>query len=191
VLGDGTARDRLLADPEDVVQQVVRLHLSCYGPASRHDIAWWTGLGLRRIDTALASLGPELTVRPGPLERDYWDLADGMPEAVADVGTHLLPEFDATLVGYDPVARGRFVSPEHHAILWAAANGLLLAPVLHEGRLVGYWRLEGAGRSRHLAVRCFEGCPRPSADALSGPAARVTVALGLEVADVSIGVHPG
>ncbi|HEY0641907.1 MAG TPA: crosslink repair DNA glycosylase YcaQ family protein, partial [Nocardioides sp.] len=34
----------------------VALHLRAHGPASRHDVAWWSGLGLRVVDELLADL---------------------------------------------------------------------------------------------------------------------------------------
>ena len=44
---------------EAAMAAVVLLHVRSHGPASRHDIAWWSGVGLREIDAALAQ-GKEL-----------------------------------------------------------------------------------------------------------------------------------
>lgn len=189
LLGDGAERDRLVGDTGAAAARVVRLHLASYGPASRHDIAWWSGLGLRRVDAALEALAPELTVRPGPDGRDYWDLAEGVPDPVDDVGTRLLPEFDALVVGYDPRARDRFVDPAHLPLLWPSTNGLLLPPVLHRGQIVGSWRLEGSGRRRRLEVSVFPGCPGPTGQQLEEPATGVAAALAIEVTDVTVREH--
>ena len=43
----------------------VALHVRCHGPVSRHDIAWWSGLGLRVVDAAIESLGLVGVDRPG------------------------------------------------------------------------------------------------------------------------------
>lgn len=58
-------RDFVLADPEAAVDAVLRRHLSASGPASRHDVAWWSGLGLRAVDAGLVRLAAELTGQDG------------------------------------------------------------------------------------------------------------------------------
>jgi len=73
LLGD---RSAVFADPDGAVDATARRHLSAYGPASRHDIAWWSGLGLRVVDSALGRLAGELTEREGPDGRIYHDLLE-------------------------------------------------------------------------------------------------------------------
>lgn len=189
VPGDIPERAALVADPAAALSALARVHLCVFGPATRRDLAWWAGIGLRQADAALETLRPEATVRPGPDGAEYWDLAEGMPRGIGDVGTRLLPEFDAVLVGYHPRARDRFVAPEHLSVLWTQANGLILPPVLHQGRVVGYWRLEGSGRRRRLRVSGFPGCPWPDEADLAEPIAAVTAAMNLEITDVMIGSH--
>ena len=86
----------------------------------------------------------------------------GAPPPREVPGVRLLPEFDAVLCGYDPKARDRFVSPADHELLWHRNNGYMLAPVLVDGRVGGYWRIEGTGRDRTLAVSSFAGCAQAS-----------------------------
>ena len=130
--------ERPLPRPEVAVQDVVLVHLAAHGPSSRHDLAWWAGLGLRVVDDALAGI-PGLVWVTGPDGREYADLPDA-PEPVDLPGVRLLPEFDALLCGYDPKARDRFVTPERHAQLWVGANGLVRPPLLVDGRIGGWWR---------------------------------------------------
>lgn len=171
--------------PGDPAVAAVRLHLRTHGPASRHDLAWWSGLGLRAVDAALSDLGREQALwrAVGPDDRTYVDLP-GAPAPVQERGVRLLPEFDAILCGYDPAARGRFVSPDHHALLWSRRNGLILPPVLIDGRVGGYWRLEGSGRRRRLEVHCFGRRPRRSD--VAQPAGALASALALELTGVTI-----
>ena len=153
-------------------------HLASYGPSSRHDVAWWSGLGLRQVDVLLDQL--DVTWRDGPDGRAYADLP-GPPAAREVPGVRLLPEFDALLCGYDPKARDRFVSEADNDVLWHRDNGLMLAPVLVDGRIGGYWRLEGTGRSRALVVSSFPRSRRPRK-------AEVEEAAG--ALDHSAGPHP-
>lgn len=178
------AQDRS-APHEEAMAAVVLLHLSSHGPATRNDVAWWSGLGLREVDAALVALGERVSSRPGPGGADFWDTTDGGASPVSDVGTWLLPEFDAVLCGYDPKLRDRFVTPEQHAMLWNQQNGLMRSPLLHRGRLVGWWRLEGSGRRRRLQISCFDDVP--SEDDLSPSVAALTVALPVELSEVVVG----
>lgn len=172
--------DRAVADP---LVETVRLHLASYGPASRRDVAWWSGLGLRQVDSLLERLDPVWS--EGPDGRPYADLP-GAPAAREVPGVRLLPEFDAVLCGYDPKARDRFVSPADNDVLWRRANGLMLAPVLVDGRIGGHWRLVGSGASRELAILCFAGSRRPRKAELEEPVAALSTALAVAVTSVTV-----
>jgi Winged helix DNA-binding domain len=169
--------------PEDPLLELARLHLASYGPASRYDLAWWSGLGLRRVDDLMSRL--DLEWRDGPDGRAYADLPDA-PAARDLPGVRLLPEFDAVLCGYDPKARDRFVAPADNEVLWHRANGLMLAPVLVDGRIGGHWRLEGSGRQKSLAVSCFPGARRPRKAELDEPVAALSTALGATISSVTV-----
>ncbi len=144
-------REALLADPDAAADALVRRHVTAYGPSSRHDIAWFSGLGLRTIDAALARAAGELTPHDGPDGRTYWDLREP-PEPLALPGARLLPEFDALLCGFDPPARERFVDPANYRTLWHQDNGLLLAPLPARRaaqRLLAADRHRTAAHTRH------------------------------------------
>ena len=182
VLGDRTDR---IADVDGSVDTLVLRHLAAHGPASRNDLSWWSGLGLRVVDASLARLAGELAADEGPDGRTYVDLLDA-PGQVELPGVRLLPEFDALLCAYDPAARERFVDPGDYRQLWLPANGLMLAPLMVDGRLTGYWRLPGSGTSRPLEVTYFVGTRRPSRSELAEPVAALEAAYDVEVTRLSI-----
>jgi hypothetical protein len=91
------------------------------------------------------------------------------------------------LCGYDPKARDRFVTAADNDVLWHRNNGLMLAPVLVDGRIGGHWRLEGPARARELAVSPFPGSRRPRKAELDEPVAALSAALDVPVAAVSVG----
>ena len=169
--------------PADPVAEAVRTHVAAYGPATRHDVAWWSGLGLRQVDALLGRL--ELVWSEGPDGHAYADVPRS-PAPRELPGVRLLPEFDAVVCGYGPRGRHRFVAPADNAVLWHRANGLMLAPVLVDGRVGGHWRLEGSGRSKTLAVALFPGARRPRRAELDEPVAALAAALGLPVASVAV-----
>ncbi len=163
----------------------MRRHLSADGPASRYDIAWWSGLGLRVIDAALTRLADETTAQHGPDGRVYLDLA-GAPRLGEAPTLRLLPEFDALWCAYHPTARQRFVSPNHYRQLWFPQNGSMLAPLLCDGRLTGYWKFAGAGIKRSCEVSWFTGTRCPLASEIDGPVKALEAAYGITVTRVTI-----
>jgi hypothetical protein len=169
--------------PDDALLEAARLHNASYGPSSRRDVAWWSGLGLRQVDSLLERL--DLVWRDGPGGLPYADVPDA-PAARDLPGVRLLPEFDATLCGYDPKARDRFVEPADHERLWHKSNGYMLAPVLVDGRIGGYWRIEGSGRERSVAVTSFAGSRRPRKTELDEPVASLSTVLDVRLGSVTV-----
>lgn len=178
-------RKHVLADVEGSLDTLVRRHLACHGPSSRHDLAWWAGLGLTVVDAVLARLDPDLVTHRGPDGRDYHELP-GAPQAVEPPGVRLLPEFDATLCAYDSKRRDRFVTQEHFARLWNQHNALIQAPLMVDGRLTGAWRLEGSGARRRLDVRWFARTRRPRKAEVEEQAAALQTAYGVALTGVTV-----
>ena len=190
VMDDGRVRDEALADPEGALVALVHRHLTCHGPASRRDLAWWSGVGLRAVDAALASIRELVSAEApdGEVVHDLPGMPSGRGRHPAEVvpGVRLLPEFDALFCAYDPPARTRFVDPEHYQVLWKQENGLLLAPLMVDGRLTGWWRAEGSGRRRTCVVTWFEGTRPPRAGEVEEQLERIATAYpvtwtGLEI----------
>lgn len=161
----------------------VALHVRCHGPVSRHDIAWWSGLGLRVVDEALDALG--LVGVAGPDGRSYVDVPSPPPGGTLD-GLRFLPEFDALMCGYDPSSRGRFADPGHLRRLWNQNNGMVLPPLLVDGRITGYWRATGSAKRRPLEVVWFAGTRKPRKAELDAPVAALEAALDITITGVTL-----
>ncbi len=186
--GQGAPEYRTLAtDAGAEIGDAIGLHLRRHGPSSRHDLAWWSGLGLRAVDAHLTDLRSRLDLidHDGPDGRTYVDVPDS-PAPRALCGVRLLPEFDALMCGYDPAGRERFATPAHLTRLWNGANGLVLPPLLVDGRITGYWRATGSARRRPLAIVWFAGTRRPRTAELDAPVAALEAGLGITITEVSL-----
>ncbi|MBV9832180.1 MAG: AlkZ family DNA glycosylase [Marmoricola sp.] len=179
VLGD---RSEALGDPH-ALDELFRVHLAAHGPASRHDLAWWSGQRLGDVDAVLARL--DLGSTTGPDGRAYVDLP-GAPAPRVPEGVTLLPEYDALFCAYDPPARARFVTKEHNDRLWLSANGVVRPPILVDGRLTGHWSAGGSARRRPLEVTYFAGTRRPRKSELEEPVAALEAALAIEITSASV-----
>ncbi|UUZ58497.1 winged helix DNA-binding domain-containing protein [Nocardioides sp. B-3] len=182
--GQGAPVYRTLRPAEPMTPvDAVALHVRCHGPVSRHDIAWWSGLGLRVVDEAIDSLGP-VGVQ-GPDGRSYVDVRAPTAGRSLD-GVRFLPEFDALMCGYDPSSRDRFAHPGHLRRLWNLSNGMVLPPLLVDGRITGYWRATGSARKRPLEVVWFAGTRKPRQSELSEPVSSPEAALDITITGVTL-----
>ena len=178
-------------DVETALVLLVRAHLAASGPATRRDLAWWSGARLRQVDLAVGTLGDELARRTGPNGLEYLDLAEP-PFEVGDgsPGVRLLPEYDALLLAYDPKARDRFADAAAVAHTWNKANGVHSPTVLADGRLRGRWKLVRRGDSALISVQMFPGERPLDAGDLAGAASGVGAALALTITDVTVAAMP-
>lgn len=185
-----TVLDEPPVDPDEALTQLVRTHLTSFGPATRYDIAWWTGAGLRRVDAAVGRLAAELVSCPGPDDLLYLDLADPPDRGQGSPGTRLLPEYDALLLAYAPRARTRFADARAITFSWNRANGVHAPTVLAEGRLRATWRLQSAGGRTTLSVSMVPGERRLDEADLGEQARAVSKVLAVEIASVEV-TSPG
>lgn len=169
--------------PPATLGDAVALHVRAHGPVTRHDIAWWSGLGLRVVDEVLDRIG--LVGTPGPDGRTYVDLPDPPPGRDLP-GVRLLPEFDALMCAYEPTGRDRFADPAHLRRLWSQSNGLVLPPLLVDGRISGFWRATGPTRRRRLEVGWFARTRRPRRAEIAEASAVLEAALDISVTEVTI-----
>jgi hypothetical protein len=173
-------------EPAAALVDLTRQHVRAFGPATRRDVAWWTGEGLTAVDIALETLADELTARLGPDGQTYYDLIEAPTGGHADPGVRLLPEYDAVVVGYDPKARDRFLDPAHLPRIWMSANGVFSPGVLAGGRLVAAWKLVTDKSRRRIEVEMFPGVRRLTEDDLANQVTALEAALAIEVDDVAI-----
>jgi hypothetical protein len=130
--------------PEEGVVHLVRRYLAAFGPATRRDVAEWSGLPLREIAPALESLrlrrfraesGQELLDLPrAPLPT---------PETPAPV--RFLPAWDATLLVH---ARRTGILPEQYRpLVFNTKTPHSVNTFLVDGAVAGTWKHED-GRVR-------------------------------------------
>lgn len=141
---DWLGRQEDAPDRDTVVSDLAVRYLRSHGPARPEDLAAWSGLRLtdaRRAWKAIAARLDEVRSSVGPM----WTLrsrrAADRPKGVV----RLLPSFDEYLLGWKD--RGFAVAPEHRTKV-NAGGGWLHQVVVHDGRVVATWALEGTVRVR-------------------------------------------
>ncbi len=155
--------------------QVVRQYLRAFGPASEHDIAWWTGFTRSRVRAALSELRGELAQieidgLPGQwllLKDDIELLQKTRPARKPTV--NLLPGLDPYLMGYRE--RGRWLDEARTAWVFDRAGNATNA-ILVEGRAAGVWDVVSTGEPG-VKLFLFEATPGRVLDAIQAEAQRL------------------
>jgi hypothetical protein len=132
---------------------LIRRYLAAFGPASRSDIATFTGLPPKNIDDVterlpLRTFGTEggetlLDIRGAPL-----------PPADVAAPVRFLPTFDATLLVH--ARRAQILPERYRAMIFSTKTPQSIGTFLVDGQVAGTWRTDGA----RIAFSPFEPLPR-------------------------------
>lgn len=151
----------------EALQELAARYASARGAVSAQDLAWWAGLTMTEAKTGL-----KLATESGQLvecstTRDEKPAALWVDPRLLDEPSHpdkeswlLLPAFDEHLLGYQN--RTPQLAPEHFDRIVPGRNGMFLATIVHNGRVVGTWK-KGTRKGEGLI-----GTPMPDVSLADG-----------------------
>lgn len=127
----------------DAARTLAQRFFEAYGPASKADLAAWSGLPAGLVAAAIASLRDDLEEVEAGGARMWLPKARGAgvrsPGAVRPA-VNLLGRFDTYLIGY--ADRG-VADPSGHVRRLTAGGGIIHPAVLEAGAVRGTWRAKG------------------------------------------------
>jgi hypothetical protein len=155
---------------ERAVAHTIRRFLAAFGPASRADLAQWTGVPLRVLDSGLDRM--RLRRFAADDGRELLDLPRA-PLAPADARApvRLLPVWDELLLAHANRSR---ILPDEYRKTVIARNGDVAQTFLVDGFVAGTWALKG----RRVTLTPFAPLPRTARRALEDEAARLAAFVG-------------
>jgi hypothetical protein len=150
------------ADPATARVELVRRYLAAFGPATRADVAEWSGLRVRDFEQLLDGL-PTFEDERG---RTLYDVPRApRPPADTPAPVRLLPRFDNLVLSHQD--RTRVLADEHRPLV--IEGGWVKSTFLVDGFVAGTWEVE-QGRVR---LEPFEPLPRRVHTELEAEAARL------------------
>jgi hypothetical protein len=153
------------AEPEAARIELVRRYLAAFGPATRADVAEWSGLRVRDCEPALDALEPLKRFRD-ERGRELLDLPQApLPPADTPAPVRLMPRFDNLVLAHKDRTR---VLPEEYrgAVI---DGGWVKSTLLVDGVVAGVWEIDD-GRVR---VEPFAPLPRAVRREVDDEAARL------------------
>jgi DNA glycosylase AlkZ-like len=146
--------------------EIVRRYLAAFGPATRADLANWSGLRVADFLPALEALEPLRRCRDEN-RRELLDLPRApLPSPDTPAPVRFLPKWDNVLLAF--ADRRRVISDEHRREV-VGKNGDVAPTFLVDGFVAGVWRVE-SGRVR---VEPFSPLPRVWRREVADEAARL------------------
>jgi len=153
------------AGGEEAAGHLARRYLAAFGPATRADLAQWTGLPLALLEPGLERV--RLRRLRDEEGRELLDLPRApLPPADTPAPPRFLPRWDNVLLAHDDRRR---VLPEEYRKVVIAKNGDVAETFLVDGVVAGTWSLE-AGRVR---LAPFAPLPARARRELEAEAARL------------------
>lgn len=163
-------------DRDEAVALITRRYLESHGPATPHDLAWWSGL-------TVGDARRGIEMHKGDLESvtidgtTWWHVPSDAPVDTRTPVVHLLPNFDEYFVGFrnnevawDPAIRARYDTGRE---FW------LNHYVVLDGRIVGAWTRKLSAREVRISLNIPAGLDDVAEHALAEAAAAYGEFLGL------------
>jgi hypothetical protein len=150
-------------DRDSALHTLGRRYLQARGPATEADLAWWSGLPLRDVRTALRPVGGDIVALQGPdglchALASHLDTQSMDPALLAEAA-HALPAFDEHLLGFR--TRDAVLDPAHATLVDPARNGVFRWTLVDAGRVFATWSRRRLTHHTVAEVRPFG--PVPSA----------------------------
>ena len=149
------------------IREVVRRYLGAFGPASRADIATWSGMRTADFAPALEELEPLRRFRD-ERGRELLDLPRApLPATDTPAPVRFLPRWDNLLLSHDDRTR---VLPEEYRKLMIAKNGDVDQAFLVDGFVAGSWTADKHGK---ISLTPYAPLPRVARREVEDEAARL------------------
>jgi len=125
-----------IPEREESLTRLAITYFRSHGPATINDFAWWSGLTLSEVKTAIQIAGSKITEEKVN-GQSYWMLSQSK-EAKSSQNVFLLPNFDEYLVAYKDRSAALDLKFMNH--IKSSGNGIFTSPLIINGRMTGIWK---------------------------------------------------
>lgn len=163
---------------DEALAALATRYFASRGPATAHDLAWWSGLTLKDVQAAIDGAKRQLAVESID-GIAYWSSAGAGAHTAPAKQVHLLPSFDEYLVAYrnrdiplDPAFGPRVIG----------VNGLFNASLISEGRTVATWKRVPRKVAMDVGLDLFRSLRKHETQGAADAVRRYGEFLGLQTA---------
>ena len=138
---------------DEALAELVLRYLASHGPATVHDLRWWSSMPIADLNRGIAALSSQLTWDEVDGVR-YWSVPPADAPDLAAPKVHLLQGYDEYLVGYGPSKHVVDLAGRWSTL--AAGTSVPNGVALLDGQLAGHWRRTLRRRSVTFEVALYE-----------------------------------
>lgn len=173
---------------DDSIARLIRRYLTGFGPATLADFIKWASIKIsivrpiwqkvtRNLFQYRLADSDALLISTSALSTETLSTLTAQLEAKPQI----MARFDSTMTGY--VDKSWFVSAERQTTMWSK-NGILAAPIINHGKLIGHWRY--TIKNTNLAVQVFTWQPltKPDQSALEQEFNQLTTKLNYNLSSI-------
>jgi hypothetical protein len=161
---------------EEALAEITRRYFTSHGPATQHDMMWWSGLTATDVKAGLEMVKSELA-QEVVAGKTYWLARDTVVTARTRPAVDLLPGFDEYLLGYRD--RDAVLAPQHAQAVCPGNNGMFMPMLVVDGQIVGTWKRTLKKTTVQIELRPFAPLSAATRAAAALAADRYATHLGL------------
>jgi hypothetical protein len=164
---------------EESLGELARRYLRAFGPATDHDMARWSGLGLGEVRTGFEWIAKKIE----PVEvlgEQAWQLVKGRPRLPRAGWVRLLGDWDTYMLGYRD--RGFVATGGQWEKVKRGGGGFLRPTIVADGIAIGGWRIKRAAAAAKIEIEPFAKLTAAQKEAIAGEVADIGRFEGLEAA---------
>ncbi|MBE7468944.1 MAG: winged helix DNA-binding domain-containing protein [Anaerolineae bacterium] len=167
---------------DEALAELANRYFTGHGPATIHDLAWWSGLTLTDARAGLEQIKAKL--RSETINgQTYWLSPDTPALPEHSPTAYLLPGFDEYLLGYTD--RSAVLKPEHAPKIVPGNNGMFMPTVVLDGQVAGLWKRTFKKDRLTLTLSPFTSFSPAHRQALNSAAERYRKFVGAAAVEVS------
>lgn len=166
-----------IPEREEAFAKLATIYFRSHGPATINDFAWWCGLTLSEVKTAIQLAGSGLTEEKVD-GQSYWMVSQAKHKAVSK-SIFLLPSFDEYLVAYKD--RTAAFDQKFMNQIKASGNGIFSSPLIVNGRVNGVWKRSIVKSEVMVNVNAFAPLSKSTTNAVAAAARKLGVFLQMPV----------
>ena len=121
---------------DESLAQLAQRYFTGHGPATAHDLMWWSGLTMGEVKKGIAMADGLANFEHEGAVYYHGDLAEASKTDPSR--TFLLPAFDEYLLGYRN--RTHILLPEHATKVCPGNNGMFMPRIIFDVLVVGIWK---------------------------------------------------
>lgn len=150
---------KLIAENQESARvQLIRRYISSFGPVSKEDILWWTGLNEAQVTRSLTNLKRELApVAIEGYKDELFMLKEKLPliKMAKNLGSHIsfLPPWDPFTTGWHN--RKRTIKRNHFNFAFDSL-GNTTGTIVQQGQIIGLWQFRDS-QEHIFEYHLFEG----------------------------------